>query len=70
MEDLKLLTYCVKVRPLVLSSIRGVGESLPAVWGWASVRPLPCVGSDVDLQVLQTGEGFATTRVLGNRRSL
>lgn len=50
--------------------VRRVGEGLPTVRRRARVRALAGVRADVDLQVLQSGEGFATAWVLGIAKTM
>lgn len=48
----------VQVGALVLGAVAGVAESLLAAWMLAQVGLLPRVAPQVDLQVLQAGEGL------------
>jgi hypothetical protein len=52
------------MRPLMLCTITGVAESLVAFAKRADVWPFARVRSEMDLQVLQSGERFITSVVL------
>lgn len=52
------LTHSLQVRPLVFGSVAGVAEGLVAARVLAQVGLLPCVAAQVDLQILQPGEGL------------
>lgn len=51
----------------MLGTVTGVAEGLLAAWVLAQVRLLSCVAPQVDLQVLQTGEGFTAAFKLQER---
>lgn len=56
--------HLIKVCFLVFRSIRWVGERLLTLWILANIWLLSRVSSYVDFEILQTREGFITSRIL------
>lgn len=52
---------------MVLGTVAGVAEGLLATWVLAQVWLLACVAPQVDLQILQAGEGFTAAFELQER---